>query len=258
MQKRARMRRFFMRFSILFTLGGGSILFLLLSPRFQFESILLSGNTTVSAEEITNAADAFLSRKIAWFFSRRNVFLFRPDFLEAYILKEFPQISTTDVSRSFSRKIALHVSERAPWGLYCKFIEHDCFYIAEDGVLAAEAPQLTGNAVFRLVDRRTASAFFMLGDRVIEESDAVFLRDMASLLKDRFKVTVREVVFGRVFQGQAEFITNEGWYVLFDERTNKERALENLALVLNQHITDRSAIEYIDIRFEDKVFYKNK
>ena len=45
---------------------------------------------------------------------------------------------------------------------------------------------------------------------------------------------------------------------LFDERTNKEQALENLRLVLDQHLTDRAKLEYIDIRFEGKVFYKKR
>ena len=195
---------------------------------------------------------------MAWFFPRSNVLLFRPYVLERYILQEFPRLASADVSRSFSRELTLDVSERSPWGLYCKISVRDCYYIAEDGVLTAPAPHLIGNAVFRITDQRTMSAFFILGERAIEESDAVFFRQVINLLTDRYKVTVREVMLGRVFQDQTELYTDEGWYVLFDERTNKERALENLVLVLDQHIIDRSTLEYIDIRFEGKVFYKER
>jgi len=255
-QKRAKIRKFSLRFGMLFILITGSILFLLASPRLQFGSVSLSGNTSVASEEITRAADDFLSERVAWFFPRRGVFLFRPNALEAHILKKLPRLATADVSRSFSRELTLNVSERAPWGLYCKAVERACFYITEDGVLVAEAPQLTGNAVFRIKDQRTISAFYVLGERAIKESEAVFLRKTVDMLADHYKIIVREVVLGRVFQDQTELLTNDGWYILFDERTNKERALENLALVLDQHLTDRTKLEYIDIRFEGKVFYK--
>ena len=257
-QKHLRLRRFAVRFGIFFVLGGGGILFLLLSPRFQLGPITLSGNATVPSEEITTAAGAFFGERVAWFFSRGNMLLFRSNALESYMLKEFPRLASADVKRSFSQELALHVLERAPWGLYCKHVERDCYYIAEDGVLTAEAPQLTGSAMFRVIDKRSLSAFFLLGDRAIEEFETVFLRQIVYLLKDRYEVTVQEVILGRMFQDQTELLTNEGWYVLFDERTNKKRALENLTLVLDQHLTDRSTLEYVDIRFEGKVFYKER
>lgn len=258
LQKRAWARRVLLKFGVVVVLGGGSILFALLSSRLQFTLTALSGNESIPTEEITRAVDQFLSKRVAWFFPQSSVALFRPRAFEAYLLKEFPRFSMADVSRSFSRELTLMVAERAPWGLYCKLSERDCYYIAEDGVLTAEAPQLTGNAVFRITDRRPNSAFFLLGDSVMNQEEADFLREAGNLLKDRYQVTVHEVMLGRMFEGQTELYTDEGWYVLFDNRTNKKQALENVALVLSQQITDRSSLEYIDARIEGKVFYKER
>lgn len=257
-QKRARMRRVFFRFGAVCLLGGGSILFLLLSPRLQFTSISLSGNTSVSSEEILRTADRFLTEHVWLFFPRRNIFLFRPGAFEAHIRKQIPRVGQADVSRSFSRELVLNISERALWGLYCKTATADCYYIAEDGVLAAQVPDLTGNAMIRIVDRRTKSALFLLGDTALSESDMTFLRDTAGFLESRYHVGVREIIVGREFQDQTELITSERWRILYDARTNKERALANLALALDQRITNRAELEYIDIRFEGKVFYKKK
>ena len=92
----------------------------------------------------------------------------------------------------------------------------------------------------------------------MNQEEADFLREAGNLLKDRYQVTVHEVMLGRMFEGQTELYTDEGWYVLFDNRTNKKQALENVALVLSQQITDRSSLEYIDARIEGKVFYKER
>lgn len=233
------------------------MLFLLLSGRFQFKNASLSGNVSISSEEILHSVDMYLAERVLWFFPRSSVFLFRPRALEARIRKEFPRVAEASVSRSYSRELAVRVSERSPWGLYCKTDTADCFYVAEDGVLTAEAPHLTGNAVFRIRDYRARAAFFLLGNTAINESDAAYIRQVVDFLMHQYNVSVREIALGRVFEDQTEIVTNEGWQVLFDERTNKERALENLSLVLGQHITDRTLLEYIDIRFEGKVFYKN-
>lgn len=246
-----------MRFSIFFVLVGGSILFLLISGRFQFNNVSLSGNASISSDEILHSVDMYLTERVLWFFPRSNVFLFHPSALEAHIRKEFPRVAEASVSRSYSRELTLRISERSPWGLYCKTDSIDCFYIAEDGVLTAEAPHLTGSAVFRIRDYRARSAFFLLGDTAINESDAAYIQQLVGFLMHQYNVSVREIALGRVFEDQTELITKEGWWVLFDERTNKERAFENLSLVLSQQITDRADLEYVDIRFEGKVFYKN-
>lgn len=250
------MRRILLRFGIFFVLVGGGTLFLLLSGRFQFKNVSLSGNASISSEEILHSVDMYLTERVLWFFSRSNVFLFRPRALEARIRKEFPRMAEASVSRSYSRELTMRVSERSPWGLYCKTDATDCFYIAEDGVLTAEAPHLTGNAVFRIRDYRARAVFFLLGDTAINESNAAYIRQAVDFLMHQYNISVREIALGRIFEDQTELITNEGWQVLFDERTNKERALENLTLVLDQHITNRANLEYLDVRFDGKVFYK--
>jgi len=49
----------------------------------------------------------------------------------------------------------------------------------------------------------------------------------------------------------------EGWYALLDEETNFKTAFENMKLVLENQIKDKRAeLEYIDLRFSNKVFFK--
>ena len=131
-QKRMKVRKFFLRFGIFFVLATGSMLFLLLSPQFQFGHVTLSGNISVTSEDIMRSADRFLSERVAWFFPQSNVLLFGPHTFEGYILQEFPRLASADVTRSFSRELTLDVSERSPWGIYCKMSTDDCFYMKSD------------------------------------------------------------------------------------------------------------------------------
>ena len=51
-------------------------------------------------------------------------------------------------------------------------------------------------------------------------------------------------------------ITSENWDIYFDEKEEVEKRISNLFLVLREKIKDRKNLSYIDLRFENKVFYK--
>ncbi len=51
--------------------------------------------------------------------------------------------------------------------------------------------------------------------------------------------------------------TNEGWHVLFDRSRDLKNQLEALKLVLEEKIKEeRKNLEYIDLRIENRVYYK--
>jgi hypothetical protein len=236
---------------------SGSIAVFLLVPRFQLKEVYVSGNNTIVSEDIIDIAKNILTERIAIFFTRSNIFLFRSNNLEAQILKEFPFIDTAHVTYSFwDEEIRITVSERATWGLYCIMSAPTCYYIATDGVLLAEAPRLTGSIIIRIIDMRSIIDSYAAGNLVISNTRAARIQQVISRLEEHHAIVVQEVMVGRAFADSTELITNEGWYILLDEKTNIARALDDISLVLEKHITDRSDLEYIDIRFEGKVFYR--
>ena len=51
--------------------------------------------------------------------------------------------------------------------------------------------------------------------------------------------------------------TNEGWYILFDKSRDIRSQLDSLRLILTEKIKeDRKNLEYIDLRIENRVYYK--
>lgn len=254
-KRRMRFRKMAFRVFFFFILVGSGIWASLLLPFFQFKNISVSGNVSISSPDIEQSANTFLARKFFYAFPVRNIFLFNPAALEERILTEFPIIAAVRVSRSFQKEVSISVTERTLWGLYCG-VPTDCFYIAEDGVLVAEAPQLTENAMFRIHDKRVGAALRGLGEQAVAGDRMAQIRQAVDFLAGRYDISAREVVLGDGFEGRAELVTGEDWFILFDARTNMERALENMALVLERHIKNRNMLEYVDIRFEGKIFYK--
>lgn len=52
--------------------------------------------------------------------------------------------------------------------------------------------------------------------------------------------------------------TTEGWNIYFDRTITLERQIENLVLLLERRFTDeqRKNLKYIDLRYDDRVYFK--
>jgi len=58
----------------------------------------------------------------------------------------------------------------------------------------------------------------------------------------------------KVLEYQA--ITTEGWKIYFEPKVGLREQVNNLFLVLREKFSDRTKLEYIDLRFGNRVFYK--
>lgn len=238
---------------------------LLFLPQLSFRKIHVSGNTTVASADIMQISERMLEEKILYVLPRRNIFLFRPHLLEGEVRSAFPLLSEVNVSGSLWGGVAVAVSEREQWGVYCKaiFTENQttpssgCFYIAADGVLFAEAPTLMGNAMFRIIDMRAETKELKVGDHGIAKEFISPIRDVAAWFSDRYQGVIQEAIIGRPYESDMELGTDEGWYIRLDKETCTACALDDLAVVFEKQIKDRANLEYVDVRFNGKVFYKS-
>jgi len=259
-------RKVFLRFVMpVFLLGAAAVLLLLL-PQLDLKNVSVRGSNTIPVEDIAGIANMFLEEKIAGIFPRRNMFLFRAAALETRILAALPAMREVRVSFSLQEGVFIEVAERDLWGIYCAVSVSEaevvddagdtCFYIATDGALFDVAPRLTGNSIMRIVDMRGNAGNNAMGDYAVGEKTARDVQDVGAWLSKHYAIAAREVLLGRLFEDTVDVTTEEGWRIVFDEKTDISRALENLALVFEKHIANRAALEYVDIRFDGKIFYK--
>ncbi len=55
-----------------------------------------------------------------------------------------------------------------------------------------------------------------------------------------------------------DLVTKDGWIIQLTSEVNFKKQLQNLELTLNNKIDDLNNLKYIDLRFNDKIFYKYK
>jgi len=53
-----------------------------------------------------------------------------------------------------------------------------------------------------------------------------------------------------------KLVTNEGWYIYLTTYLDFTTQAENFNTVLMENIVNRENLEYIDVRFDDRVYFK--
>lgn len=136
----------------------------------------------------------------------------------------------------------------APWLIFCS---DTCFYVDGKGILSESAPRFSENPLPEIVIDGVSN--IKLGARIMEEAAVKFISVFFSNIKSADAEPARIEATGN----GAKIILKEGWHVLVYFDTSPEEIADNLKLLLDQKIKEkRRELEYIDMRFPNKAFYK--
>ncbi|QQG42358.1 MAG: hypothetical protein HYW15_02485 [Candidatus Giovannonibacteria bacterium] len=156
------------------------------------------------------------------------------------------------VKKIFPRGLSINFPEILPWLIFCP-AENTCFYITQSGELGDRTPRFSESPLPELSFGQKITA--QIGDRILSEKEAGFLTYFTSALKN-MSVMPKRI---RVSFGEIDIYLKEGWFILASAELPPEKTARDLKLLLEQKIGERrQALEYVDMRFPDKAFYKLK
>ncbi len=247
----------------------GGIIYFLRLPEWRVGDINVSGNKVLSREEILDEIKLRLGGSYAFLLPRSSIFLVSGKEMEDALREAFPRIRSVNVEREFPRALSVRLEEREFWRIFCieadsrelqrglsQKEEGNCVYIDNTGFAYEKAPESTGALIKKI---RTDEGSIEIGARILEEE----LIRLMQFLEGRVKETIRsEVVEWRIIGGiprEIRAITDEGFMLYFNRADDFENVFRVLNRVLEDEIKEkRPEIEYVDLRFGNKVFYKLK
>lgn len=230
-----------------FIVMGGTFYLFFLSSVFEIKEINISGNKKISTQEIRNIIEEKINEKKLLFISK-NFFL--TDFQGAkQIIEEFPAAAGVILKRKFPNKVIVNVEERIPVGIWCQS-DDNCYYIDEEGVIFEKTKYKR-----ELVINSKKEIIF--GQRIIEKESIKDILKIHNELKG-LKLNIQD--FNILDQGEKLVADINGWEIYFNLLENASNQLFNLKLLLKEKIPleQRDNLEYIDLRFGSRVFYRNK
>ncbi|MDP2934703.1 MAG: FtsQ-type POTRA domain-containing protein [bacterium] len=233
-----------------------SLIGILLSPIFELKKISLYGNKEISSEELEKSIKSV------------NILLMTTNGLKDKLLKEFPKISEVRIEKNiFKRTIAITITERKSLGIICKAEKSspvettkdgetikNCFYIDKNGVIFEDAPQTSGSLVLLIKD--FSSEEFSLGKKIFEEQIINSIVEIRENLTSSTNIKIDWFENRTIPPKELKLVTSKGWYILFDSTRDIKKQLSILKTALSEKIKTTDNLEYIDLRIENRIYYK--
>ena len=248
-----------------FALAGGAayaVSYASYLPRFTVGELRVTGATTVPQALVKDYAETQLYDGSYRFLSPQNIFLYNPARLAREIAGFFPRIRSVQVTRDsmFATAVTVAVSERQPYALWCLDasrascyqMDSDGFIFADAGGAASSAPASPSGYVF--FGGLDASAQNPIGHSFSAAHLPSILALLQLLAQSSLAPTGAAVVNGQ------DFIVPlaAGYYLKASFGEDPRQLVSNLQLVLSSDTLagKEDQLEYVDLRFGDKVYYK--
>lgn len=248
---------------ILLIVGG--LAYLAHRKEFRIVNVNLFGGVLVTEEEVQLKSLEYLGGSYFWLFPKNNAFIYSKSGLEDYLKENFKRIDNIDISLKNFQRMSIAITERKHFAIWCKGLpirdseENGCYFIDKNSTIFAPAPNFSGDAYFKyyglLTDENPIGKEFV-------SSSTIFYQ--ISDFKDSVKsIGLRPQYV--VAKGNSEFVMklSSDTDILFDIKQPLQKVFENLQVLISTDAFSKLdktnlPVEYIDLRFGNKLFYKLK
>jgi cell division septal protein FtsQ len=181
--------------------------------------------------------------------------------LNKILIEKFPEILTLDVSRIGLKGISIKIEERKPEALWCKNNQSEdapeCYFVDNTGKVFARAPFFSGNVYF--VYKGGLSNEDFLGTQLFNTQDFVNFSSFVKQVSNKLNVKIISAEIKD--QGDFDLYLSSGTRIMLNKNISYDDMFNNMEAVLKSAQFSTStlgSLDYIDMRFGNKVYYKAK
>ncbi|MBI2485109.1 hypothetical protein HYW18_03105 [Candidatus Uhrbacteria bacterium] len=243
-------------FQRMLTVGLWLVLFVALflglfwTPILRVDEVRVSGVRYIDEATVQARVEEALSGAYVWIIPRNHRFFLpleriRESLGEAFLL------NTVDL-RSTGRALDVVISEKLSRALWR--VGPASYIMDEHGVIVGEQG-LEPLPLVSIVDVREEAV--SVGQRVLSEEESINLLELVSVLGER-GVAISEILYDKDQPYFVQIVVPPGYKVIVDPATPLAEQLDRYTTVLRTDSRDPSVYEYIDVRFGNRVYVKDR
>ncbi len=226
-------------------------------PGVQVKHIEINGAQVVDPGDVTEFVNNALQGKQFWLLPRTSIFMVSAPQLADEIKAAFPRLQTVDVDCKNFSTLSIDVTEYQGVYLWCTDAA-TCYFMDQNGTVFAPAPYFSGNAYpklfvgslqplpFQALDADQLTTLALLNDR---------LGSLGIMPTEFHYVTEHDLDVYFVHNGQPAILKFDPTAGVEDEINALFAGLRTDPLATKFNSTT-AVLQYIDLRFQDRVVYK--
>jgi cell division septal protein FtsQ len=230
------------------------VYFFIYSPVFKIKKIIVSG---VTNNDIVNEIQIIARREISGYdlsiWPRDNILFLNKEMLSAVIENQI-FLDELEIEKKLLHTLKITALEKLPKLLWNESDEY--YYIDRDGYVMGAIGLSDIEYELPFINRGTTTQV-VVGRKIVEADNIQFINNFYTKFSEKIKdMYLTQVVVSTVDNSEATFYTNEGWYFIVNTHSDIDRVMYNLREILAQKISQREDLSYIDLRIEDRIYYK--
>lgn len=251
-----KLSRFVYRLVFLLFLSG-VIYLLFFSGLLAVNKINLSGLEELNRGKVLREIQPYLEGKYGRVIPKNNLLLIRTGIIKRNLLNKFSKIETVSIKRNFPAEINIFVHERKSVLALCS--ADNCYTVDEKGKTFMPFDREESGPLIILSDRSNKT--LGLNESALDLDYLNYILGTKNKLKSEVDIQVKdEYETPSLASSDIRLSTQEGWRIYFNKDITLDKELEMLQAVLDNKIGSdkRAYLEYIDLRSDNKVYYKFK
>lgn len=240
---------------------------------FEIQKISINGLRSIHESDIEQEVSSVLTGSYAFgLISYRSLFAAPIKVITNTIAHRFSLIAEVHIKKEFPHTLAINVRERIMFGILCndagekdaadkeiapeEQIDIQCAYVDTEGIAYESAPKTEG---FLITKISTDAPRIAIGTQAIDPLMMRRITDLNIKLPPLIGSPIVGYTLLRNVAREVHVISKSGFSVIINRDDDLDHALSVLGTILKKEIgSKRNRLDYIDLRFGNKVFYKLK
>jgi hypothetical protein len=246
---------------IIFLVG---IVFLLRADFLQIKYFEVTGTESIISKNIKNIASDFISGNKFFIIPKSNIFFLNKEELASIVLVNIGRIENINVNKNFfSSSVDLTIKERQADYLWCSKMD-ECFFMTQDGLIFEKAgftssDFLTSSVNWAEPKNKLIFESNLEGNPLMKNFDTVKRMQNYLKLVSVFKNAGFEIISINIeSEDKATAKSSIGDIIFSSQESDLSVAAQNAILLINEtrRKNPSARFNYIDTRFDNKMFYK--
>jgi hypothetical protein len=235
------------------------------TERFTFSTILLQGNS-IDEMEIKEFIESKIREQSTGYISGANILTFDYAQLVPEIVNNFPSIKNAEVTQEsiLSNALSVTLIPRTAYARWCvPENTTSCFVIDDEGIVYSPVANLATTSIhsqYIFTGELSTTTISIKNPPLGESFAGGHFKGIKTLLELLHDLGYSPLGAGMRTGSDFDIRLKEGFYLKITSGQDPQVLAKNLALILNSDaiVEKQDQLEYVDLRFGNRVYYKFK
>jgi len=181
-----------------------------------------------------------------------NILFLNKNNLKKYILENI-KLEKLEINKKLFNKLQIEIAPEMPKLLWQENKEY--FLINKQGIVETQIILSQLQWDLPIVNYSTSTEI-IINKKLVPDNFLKFIPEFNKEFRNINNIKINNYIIQNFNSREVWAYTDQGWYIILNTNNNIKIIINNLKNLIEQKFKDEQPQEYVDLRIDDKIFYK--